>query len=209
MALQQQETREKVLLVEGKDDLYLVREICKVHSLELDFVIEEKEGITLLLKSIEPEMKQSGLEILGVIIDADDRPASCWDKLRYRFQQVGVELPKEFGQNGTIIPGDIRVGLWLMPDNRSPGALEDFIQRMIPAKDPVWPLSKRYIQDIPIKERKFGRTKTLRAELYAWLATRKTPGRISSAISSRDLDAKGVLSQSFVGWLKELYGNDT
>lgn len=28
-------------------------------------------------------------------------------------------------------------------------------------------------------------------------------------ISSQDLDAKGGLSQSFVGWLKDLYGNNT
>lgn len=209
MDWKQQDSAEKILLVEGKDDLYFVREICKVHNLTIDFAIEEKAGVKPLLDSIELEMKQSGREILGVIIDADDKPASCWDRLCNKFQKVGVKLPKNFDKNGTIIPGDIRVGLWLMPDNELPGTLEDFIEEMIPAKDPVWPLSKRYIQGIPIKQRKFRPTKTLNAELYAWLATRKTPGRISSAISSRDLDAEGDLSQSFVGWLKALYGDDT
>lgn len=53
-----------------------------------------------------------------------------------------------------------------MPDNRSPGELEDFVQTMIPGDDPVWPRSKQYIDDIPDTLRKFKPKKKSRAELY-------------------------------------------
>lgn len=32
-----------------------------------------------------------------------------------------------------------------MPNNYSPGELEDFIRELIPGKDPTWPRAKHYI----------------------------------------------------------------
>ena len=99
-----------------------------------------------------------------------------------------------------------RVGVWLMPDNASAGELENFIQKLVPADDPVWPRAQRYIDDIPAADRKFATGKTLRAEIHAWLATRADPRKMGAAIGAGDLNATDPLARQFVGWLRRLFG---
>lgn len=93
-----------------------------------------------------------------------------------------------------------------MPDNESPGELEDFVVGMIPERDPVWPLSQRYIEGIPEAGRKFSEKKKLRAQLYAWLAAREDPRLMGVAIRAHDLEVEGALSRNFIAWLTKLFG---
>ena len=92
-----------------------------------------------------------------------------------------------------------------MPDNESSGELEDFVKQMIPTGDPVWSLSQRYIDGIPQANRKFADRKKLRAQLYAWLATREDPKKMGSAIGAHDLNMDGILCKKFVVWLMALF----
>ncbi len=92
-----------------------------------------------------------------------------------------------------------------MPDNKSHGELEDFAAQMIPEDDPVWPSSREYIANIPVKDRKFDSDKTPKAELFAWLATRKNPGRMGAAIGADDLSLDNQPSKKFLKWLTELF----
>ena len=101
------------------------------------------------------------------------------------------------------IEGRPRVGVWLMPDNRSAGELEDFILRLMPAGDAIWPRARRYIDDIPAADRKFATGKTLRAEIHAWLATRAAPRKMGAAIGAGDLNITDPLASQFVGWLRQ------
>ena len=91
-----------------------------------------------------------------------------------------------------------------MPDNCSVGELEDFVVQMIPVGDRVWPLSERYIDEIPNPAFRPG--KALRAKLYAWLAAREDPRHIGLAIRAQDLDVDGDLCRRFVAWLTRLFG---
>ena len=90
-----------------------------------------------------------------------------------------------------------------MPDNKSPGKLENFVERTIPEDDPVWPLSQNYIDEIPEEDKKFRPPKIVKAKVHAWLATRKDPGLMGKAVW--DLDIKNALYQEFLDWLKELF----
>ena len=92
-----------------------------------------------------------------------------------------------------------------MPDNASSGELEDFVVQMVSTGDTAWHLAQRYIDTIPESERKFSQQKTMRAKLYAWLATREDPRRMGSAIGAHDLEVGGPLCQSFITWLKKLF----
>ena len=92
-----------------------------------------------------------------------------------------------------------------MPDNKSPGELEDFIEKMIPPSDRIWPLSRGYIRSIPEADRKFKPGKILRAEIHAWLATRKEPRKMGSAIGFSDLAIGVANTTAFVDWLRKLY----
>ncbi len=93
-----------------------------------------------------------------------------------------------------------------MPDNKSPGELEDFALNMIPANDDVWPNSQKYIDDIPQSVRKFNPEKKRKAELYAWLATRREPARMGAAVGAGDLKTDSAVCQNFLAWIVRLFG---
>lgn len=93
-----------------------------------------------------------------------------------------------------------------MPDNRAPGELEDFIARMIPKNDAVWPLSQAYVEGIPAGARAFRAGKTLRAKVHSWLAVRAEPRKMGSAIGAGDLDVNAPDAVRFVTWLRSLLG---
>ena len=107
--------------------------------------------------------------------------------------------------SGTIVGSEPRVGVWLWPDNEFSGELEDFVARMIPSGDPVRPLSRCYIDGIPVEHRRFSEGKTARAAIHARLATRGEPKRMGTAIRAGNLDVRGALASRFVDWLEELF----
>ena len=197
----------KVLLVEGLDDRHVVRRLQERTSSAPSFDIRDKEGIDNLLRFIEPEIRVPGRAAVGIVADANDNPDVRWAAISHRLREAEIGgVPKAPSPGGTIMDGPPRVGVWLMPDNRRPGELEDFVQEMIPSGDPAWPLARKYIEDIPKEARKFPAGKTSRAELHAWLATREEPGRMGSAIGRRDLQTDGPLCSAFLAWIERLFG---
>ena len=195
----------KVLFVEGDDDEHVVGHICNRSEQMPNFRITRKNGINPLLASIKNEARNPGLSALGIVIDADDNVIDRWKAVTDQLQQAGVNSPRVPEPTGTIINGPRRVGIWLMPDNISPGELEDFIKQMIPPNDPIWPMSETYIDNIPQKDRIFTEGKVLRAKVHAWLATRKEPRRMGAAIGAHDLNIDVPIGNNFVAWLKALF----
>ena len=210
--MQESDSHPRVLLVEGPDDKHVVIHLSERSGLTQNFVIVEKEGINSLLDSIEVEVDIPGRTILGIVLDANDNPNARWQALTDRLNRLRQEdhfelpeLPDQPEQSGTILEGRLRIGVWLMPDNRSTGELEDFVGSMIPSGDPVWPLSEAYIESIPPADRKFAPGKIQRAKVHAWLATREEPRRMGLAIKARDLVTDAANTAAFVGWLRTLF----
>lgn len=209
-----------ILLVEGKDDESVVYHLSQSYTKGSEFKILKKEGIDNLLADIFAEVEANGRKAIGIMVDANSNLTSIWDKIKKRLKKADIILPNNPDTNGTIIPsktrtmgdrraGKPRVGVWVMPDNKSSGELEDFINRMIPDDDPVRPLSKEYIERIidriPAGERKFTLKKSLRAEVYAWLATRERPRQMGAAVNARDLNIQEENCQLFIDWLRRLF----
>ena len=171
------ESPEHLLIVEGPEDFHVLWHFCKRQSSVPSFSIEEKGSDRELLASIVPEARVQNRKALGILLDANDSLTSRWDALSSRLKSEGIETPTVPDATGTIIevPEKPRIGIWLMPDNQSPGELEDFIALMIPTNDRVWPLSERYVDGIPTAERKFSSGKILKAKIHAWLAVRENP----------------------------------
>lgn len=200
----------RVLLVEGDDDKHVVRYIYIRDRSQSPstFCIKAKGGIDQLLLSIGPEINVPSRQVVGILVDANNDLAARWDAVTKRLRDEKIKVPEHPDPTGTLIDtkGKPRVGIWLMPDNESPGELENFVVQMIPREDPVWPLSRDYIDGIPQADRKFSAKKELRAQLYAWLAAREDPRRMGLAIGAGDLGIDGDLSQKFVDWLAQLFG---
>ena len=168
------------------------------------FNVLDKRGIDPLLKSISAEVKTPDRQVVGILVDANDNPAARWRAIRDRLPDVA--LPDKPEAKGTIIEADRRIGVWLMPDNERPGELEDFVIAMIPDDDPIWPQALRYIEEIDPRYREFADGKQQRAALHAWLATRKDPGLMGTAIQAGYLRTDGALCREFVEWLRRLFG---
>ncbi len=196
----------KVLLVEGQDDRHVVRHLLGQAPSTVSFDIWDKGNIDKLLRAIEPEIRVPGRAAVGIVADANDDRDARWAAVLGRLREAEIKAPKALSPDGAIVGGTPRVGVWLMPDNRSTGELEDFVQGMIPDDDPVWPLARGYVQDIPREARKFSPNKMSRAELHAWLATREEPGLMGSAIGRGDLKTDGPLCSAFLAWLERLFG---
>ena len=207
MVLLNQQSSNRVLLVEGHNDEHVVVHLRKRDPSfsNIDFDIEDKRGLPNLLESIVSEIQTPDRQAVGILVDADDCVRKRWNEVTKELSEVGIQAPSNSKKKGTIINtnGKPRVGIWLMPDNKSPGKLENFVKRTIPQNDPVWPLSQDYINKIPETDREFKPPKIVKAKVHAWLATRKDPGLMGRAV--RDLDIKNALCQEFLDWLKVLF----
>lgn len=195
-----------VLLVEGPNDKHVVQHLHMRHGSTTGFCISDKGNIDKVLRSIGPEVKAPGRQAVGILVDANSDTTARWNAVTSQLSKAGIQSPQSPSAAGTIIEGTPRIGVWLMPDNKSHGELEDFVVRMIPEDDPVWRLSKCYIEGIPEAHRKFSEKKKLRAQLYGWLAAREDPRLMGVAIRANDLDVDGTLSRRFAAWLTNLFG---
>ena len=198
----------KLLLVEGKDDRIVVEHLCRKLDPDLAFCCRSVGGYDPLLRAISLEMRQDDRTALGILMDADADVSARWQAIGDRLRGEEVRLPGQPIDGGTIVNGDVRVGVWLMPDNSTPGELEDFMAELVPKDDPVWPLAGQYIDGIPSGDRQFSPGKELRARLHAWLATRRKPRQMGTAIAAGSLDAQATAARGLVGWLTALFGAD-
>ena len=135
---------EQILLVEGEDDEHVVEHLYrKVHGAEPPFEIVNKMGYSKLLKGLPLDLKRSGLRTLGILADANDDLETRWRELVAAAEEEDVRLPDEPSPSGTLVEGDIRVGVWLMPNNVSTGELEDLPASWSPARiaSGHWPRS--------------------------------------------------------------------
>ena len=139
--------------MEGPDDKHVVQHLYrKAFDAEPPFNVIEKEGYERLRDANGAELKAPGRRAVGIVVDANDDPRARWtavtDRLRSALKHDGIEDPTP---RGMIVESEPRVGVWLWPDNASGGEVEDFVTKMIPDDDPVWPLSVRYIENIPFR----------------------------------------------------------
>ena len=199
----------QLLLVEGPDDKHVVRHLMGVHKLPCPFEIRDAGGIGKVRDAIPVDIRVAGRKALGILVDANDDVDARWQSLGDTLRKSGYQLPSMPEPAGTTLTGpgssSPKVGVWLMPDNKSEGEIEDFVRRLIPEQDTTWPKAEDYVGSIPIADRKFLKGKETRAKLYAWLAVREEPRMMGAAISRGDLDAHSPLAKALIAWLGTLF----
>ncbi len=172
------------LLAEGSDDKNLIMHVAREHGIEFDAEeVRDCRGITNLLHEILPETLK-GTATVAIVVDADLDLVARWNAVRHQLRQAGYETPAIPTADGLILTNRRpAVGVWLMPNNSVPGALEDFAARLIPPDDPLWPLAMKAVDDIPVTERRF--TATRKAEIHTYLAWQEEPEHLSVPQSPR------------------------
>jgi hypothetical protein len=204
----------RILLVEGIDDEHVFKHLCGNRNVpHLDAVIA-CGGVEHLLESLPVRLKASGGgDIFALVLDADTDVASRWQALRDRLMHAGYEaVPDRPVEDGTILdpPADRllpRLGIWIMPDNRSDGILEDFLRFLVPTKGAkLLGHVQSSIAAIPTDERHFSPLAEPKAIIHTWLAWQEEPGKpLGTAITARYLDPEVPEVDTLVHWLNRLY----
>jgi len=194
------------LLVEGPDDKHVISHLLRTRDPAFDSInVSDQGGIEPLLEKLSVFLK--GSEDFGIVLDANDSIDRRWDAVRNRAIQAGYTVATEPDPAGTVITqnGRPRFGVWIMPDNRLPGMLEDFVQHLVPKNDELWPMADAVVKDIPEKQRRFKPAARLKAVVHTWLAWQEQPGTpMGAAINQRYLQNDSELADRFIAWVERL-----
>ncbi len=206
-----------LLLVEGKDEQFTLPFFMDEYTVwgddKKDWVVEIKEldGIEKLLKPglIEAESKTPGLKAFGVILDANDSFDSRWSRVRERCRKRAADFPNDLTSGGVIhVNADgLRIGVWIMPDNRSRGMLETFLSLLlIPERVPLWDYARESCDCASGIVGCYTPAHRDKAHIHTYLALVEPPGlSLPHSILKRAFDARLPLAERFARWFMDLY----
>lgn len=206
------------LLVEGSNDSHVLRHLCREHGLDtIGIETVNCEGIDRLRDAIRVGLKARPEEgdAVGIVVDANSDAGSRWYSIRSRLLGVGYQnLQKELDPDGIIVPATNgpelflpQVGIWIMPNNRDAGALEDFLMSLVPqSQDLLFDYASHCVSGIPECPRRFAESAESKAILHTWLAWQEQPGKpFGVAIKTHVLDPCCPSANALVAWLRRLF----
>lgn len=203
------EKYDKKLLVEGKDDQHVVWSLCEKNELSENFDVIDCVGIDKLLSQIPVRFKQSGIQTLGILVDADTNITTIWESLKNSLILLGFNLPEKMPKNGLIAENSKKqkLGLCIMPNNKTVGMLEDFIAYLIPQNDRLLPKANQILTEIEGENlHSYSQVHKSKALIHTWLAWQETPGMpMELAITKKYLHPDEQNCTLFVLWLRNLF----
>ena len=202
----------RILLVEGANDKHVILAIQgrrELRILDKDEIIDCKD-CGQLLSGFPVRLNESDISMLGVVIDADVSLPNRWSELRNTLIAAGYSaVPTLPSAHGTVIEPPVelilpRVGIWLMPDNRNSGILEDFLRFLVPADCGLFTHAQTVMANLP--ERRFSPLAQPKALIHTWLAWQEDPGRpLGQSITAKFMDAGVPQVDTFIEWLRRLF----
>lgn len=211
--------RPNVLIVEGFTDLNTVVGIMRKHTIWPDtkerapvWISRGGSANEILSRDyVRAALAPKGLRTLGLIVDANSSCAGRYQSIRRQFSEHFSEMPDQLPRDGFVVENEegIRFGAWIMPDNHSPGAVEDFLIGLIPQGGKV--LMERTVRHVESLNAiaPFRRPHVHKARLYSWLALQDPPTLDPlKALYTGALDAEHVNATKFVDWFIDLYQLD-
>lgn len=218
-------TTNRILLVEGKDDKHVILSLLVAHNMPEAFAIkvadkdegdmDQSGGWEKILNNLDVEIDRSGLECLGILLDADENLQNRWDAVRNRLTGLGYgQIPAIPEPDGTIVheTGKPTVGVWLMPNNQTHGILEDFIAFLVHdlPNNLLWQHVDKSVTDIPTQEVRFPEVRKSKALIHTWLAWQQEPGKpLGQAITAKYMDAQATEAKVLINWLTRLFNETT
>lgn len=179
--------------MEGKDDKAVAENLCAAHTVPW-FQVEAKNGVDEILDTFFTSLREPRAERFGVVVDANGNAQARWESIRGTLAAEGYrEIPGRLRAEGMIVAGTPHrpvFGAWVMPDNGSPGALEDFAAQLVPESDALWKRASEAVDSIPREDRRFPAGRRSKAHIHTWLAWQEQPGSpMGQAIGKGDLRA--------------------
>lgn len=202
----------RTLLTEGDNDCHVILALCKHYKVDKTFGFNACTSDDLALKKLTSLLARNDqVEIIGIVIDADNpNLASKWQAVKDRLQKSGINsIPEEPNQFGTIIPaadGNPKVGIWLMPNNRLDGMLEDFCNELVDNPKCIEFVTKCVEDAKDFNYATFIEQHKTKAVIHTFLAWQNIPGMpLGQAITASILNPDNDLAQTFINWLNQLF----
>lgn len=214
------------ILVEG-DDVHLLIHVCmrlRIKDLPQGFadaddfrdnflIKKDKLGKTEVIKGISPAIKSAeAFTNLGIVVDADDSAPSTWQSIRAVLEKLDYQnLPTTPIPDGIVVRSNVphypQVGVWIMPDNENPRAIEDFFLALVDPADARMNKAKATVSEvIEDKLNLFSENIRSKADVHTWLAWQEEPGRsMGIAVKSGLLSLEHDLAVRFVNWFTRTF----
>lgn len=220
-----------VLLVEGEGDKGFFEQVCKSLSLnpaikvappkdyQTDYeepLRNSKQGVLNLLDDLLNELldEVAPTQRLAIIIDADyeQKQGLGYQKTIEQVSKIAADYDFSLTENqaGGLCfkhsDGLAEFGLWVMPNNRTDGMLEDFIKTCVtPDEQSLFNHAAQTVQTVP-EPKKFKPHHYSKAEVATWLAWQKPPGHgLYYSVKDNLLDTNHALFQELEQWLKKIF----
>ena len=167
---------DRLLLVEGRDEAYLFEALLR-HCLgavwQQKIQIIEAGGRSAFrgnIATIRAEAESRPLRAIGVIRDADDSAGNAFQSVCDALRHAAYDPP---GAHGEISDGEPPVGVFILPDGASSGAIETLCRRSVAggaASQCVEAFIDCLKEQRTLRSRNEDKTFT-----HAWLAATKDP----------------------------------
>jgi len=194
------------VLVEGGDDAHFVHHFVNA-TLQREIKVDQCGSLEKLLAIAATHVsKESPVDLLVVICDADANPAQRWKEIRQSLTEAYV--PESPVPNGLIadFSRQQKLAIWMMPNNGGPGAIEDFLAeiRVRNERQSVLAIhAKNSLAAIQANDRLFAAKDESKAELRTWLAWQKEPGApFGLAVNLGCFDLEHASANRFAAWFR-------
>ena len=206
-----------ILRVEGRDDKFVIENLLRRHGVDFAHVeikpTEEGEGTggkDRLLQGMKTAVTTRTGHSVGFVLDADAYPEYRWKAVRQRLDDIDLVLPEEIPDGGFVgdtLAYQVRVGVWLMPDNQRSGALEELLMDLVADEDrQLLLLARAATRGALWLGAAFGKARRRKAVLHAWLAWQRRPGLpYGMAITARYLGHDSPATLGFVEWFQRVF----
>lgn len=173
----------KQLLVEGKDELGFFQELLQhmgADTTELE--IKQHGGKNRFREFLAGNLPfpptfhnkrvdiYQPLQTLAVVRDADNDPAGAFQSVCDALKNAGYEPPAKPGQ---FTGDDLRIGVLILPDAKSPGMLEDLCLRAL-EQESILTCVDKYVACL--KETGLTITNEAKSRFYTYVSSRPKPG---------------------------------
>jgi hypothetical protein len=201
-----------IIFTDGKDSRHVICHVLKANEVDTEkksrvFDVEEVGDFKTLFELLGTELKVAGERAVGFVVDAEESAEKRWAQIEDRLASVGLQLPAMSDRSGGVVlqQGRRRLGFWVMPDNLSAGAVEEFLNSLISDGDKLWEPANAATDHAASIDKRFVDSHRRKAVLACWLAWQRDPGNpYGTAIAAGFLDAHRQKALEFVDWYRKL-----
>ena len=210
-----------LIIVEGENDKKFIHALAaRMGSAIADELIRPAGSKSDVKSELKAQLKSTHLyNTVSVVLDADDNPDGTWQSILNILIQSGkynVSLKTPMPAGGIIFDpkdsNDIRIGVWIMPNNQNAGMLEDFVATLMQDGDKVYEKAQNTIADLDahreMYDHLFKHVHLSKAVIYTWLAWHDSPEQtMGQAVQKNlfdDLKLQSENCQNFISWLRQV-----